>query len=123
MHKNTTNPTNVVKFQSDHEAERLNQLQYGRKKLVLPSHSHSNGKQIMNKPQTQQKPKILKVGHEACLSKVISERRRLEITLVNGTIVRGELLEFDKYSMRIRLVDDNCMWYFKGAMIGFSEIV
>jgi sRNA-binding regulator protein Hfq len=110
----------IVRSQSEYEAERLSQLQYGRKKLVLPSTSHSNGKKAMSNAPAPKK--VQKTGHEACLAKVISERRKIEIRLINDTIVRGELLEFDRFTIRLRHADDTCMWYFKGAMIGFSEV-
>lgn len=115
--------------QSEAELERLAQLQYGRKKLTLPSTSFSNS--TKNKPmntvgskqvQIQTPKKIQKVGHEACLAKVVSERRQIEILFADGTTAKGELFEFDKFSIRIKHADGTYMWYFKGSMKGFSEI-
>jgi len=121
------------KVKSEHEVERLSQLQYGRKKLVMPTPSTSTytsastGAKIMdnkqvNKQVNKQPKKIQKVGHEACLAKVISERRMIEVTLISGLVIRGELVEFDKFSVRIRHADETYTWYFKGSMIGFSEV-
>ena len=117
----SVHPYITVVNQSSHETERLSQLQYGRKKLVLPSTSTSQttGKKVMN----HQPKKIQKVGHEACLSKVISERRKLDVVLINNTRVQGELLEDDRFSIRLRLDDGSYMWYFKGSIIGFAEVV
>ncbi|MGZ8220781.1 MAG: hypothetical protein ACXWT0_03945 [Methylobacter sp.] len=75
----------------------------------------------IKKPNPERRKAKL-TGHEACLAKVIAERRKIEIVFNSDESVVGELLEFDKYSVRIRRKDGSYMWYFKGAMCGFKEV-
>ena len=66
--------------------------------------------------------KVQKTGHESCLAKAIYERRSVQIHLLNGGTFTGELLEFDTYSLRVRIDGGDCMWIFKSAMMGFKEV-
>lgn len=133
----------LISALSDHEKERLIQQQYGREKLLVLSAKDSKEDESMkqdvaDKPVTRQESdrraslrnagtdksvkKVQKIGHEACLAKVVYERRKVEILFTDGTSVTGELLEFDKYSVRVRESNDGCAWYFKSAMKGFREV-
>ena len=133
------NPEKSVKIIPDHERERLMQEQYGREKLTLPSAKNNSEGEVM-KSQVPQLPrngtdrradndkkdtkKIQKVGHEAALAKVVYERRSVKVLLNSVgecTEICGELLEFDKYSVRLIKKDVECIWIFKSAMIGFME--
>lgn len=108
--------------------ERSRQINFGREKLTLKQPSTErkmNTHQDRNNkaPSKSQSPKVQKTGHEACLAKVVSERRKIEAHLINGNQVSGDLLEFDKFSIRVR--DDNTgrvFWVFKSAIIGFVEL-
>lgn len=122
--QNLINPmTNLI---ADHEAERLAQLNYGREKLVLPKKQVNSKSKTANAgskyPQVERR-KSQKTGHESMLSKVVSERRKITILFAdtNRHEVTGELLEFDKYSIRIRENEGRCVWYFKSAIAGLIE--
>lgn len=135
-----------VNILSDHEKERLIQEQYGREKLTLtttnkPSEGFKMEEKMAKSPinsrfvtreesdrraskraSEEGAKKVQKTGHEACLAKVVFERRRISILTVSGMTISGELLEFDKYSLRLRDENDACMWYYKSAVVGFMEI-
>ena len=107
--------------------ERQAQLSYGREKLSLKKHTDSgvvsdHPTRTRENNKSQQKKGQQKTGHEACLAKVVAERRKIEIEFCDGGIVAGELLEFDKYSIRIRRHNGECSWFFKSAMRGFKEM-
>ena len=121
----------------DYEKERAVQQQYGRNKLTLTTNktSEESRKMEIKKSEyvTRQESdrrnsskktgdiKVKKIGHESCLAKVIYERRRVKVVLLNGNTIIGDLLEFDKYSLRVKIDGGDCMWIFKSAMIGFKE--
>lgn len=108
------------------ELERIRQEKYGREMITLPKKPkppHLHTTTTTTKPVQQiERRKIKKTGHEACLSKVVSERRMVEITFLNESVCLGELLEFDKYSMRVRDQGGDTFWFFKSSMKGFKEL-
>jgi hypothetical protein len=61
-------------------------------------------------------------GHEVALAKMVKERRRIKVTFVNCESVEGELLEFDKFSIRVALDSGICEWFFKSNLKSFSEV-
>lgn len=139
----STVPASSVNMLSDYEKERLIQEHYGRKKLTLATANKPSEGEVLNidgasksrfisreesdkrtarKGSGKMTDKIQKSGHEACLAKAIYERRKVRLTTTTGYCVVGELLEFDKYSIRLRNSHSECMWYFKSALIGFEEV-
>ena len=109
----------------DFEQERQNQLHYGRQKLTMPTLVTTKGKRVDNKHRTNDKPdykKAQKTGHEETLAKLIYERKKVKLLFTNDSVLIGEVLQFDNYSIKIRDQSGNEGWWFKSALIGFRPI-
>lgn len=102
------------------EIERLRQQRYGREKLALTTTKSERRTMIKNKALPIKKAQ--KEGHEACLAKVVSERRSVEIIFADDTTFTGEVLEFDKFSIRVKGENGRGIWFFKSSMKGFKEL-
>ena len=111
-------------MKTEFEVEREAQLNYGRKKLTMPTLATSRGKNVNNtggrpSKDAQDFKKEKKVGHEETLAKLIFERKFASIHFNDGTILHAEVLQFDNYSIKLRDDDGNVGWWFKSSLKGF----
>lgn len=112
------------------DEERIEQIRFGRKKIL--EELNLQGKILEEKIKPSNKPTLYrkknhhekKIGHESCFAKMVAERREIELIFKDlDEIVIGELLEFDDKALRVkRSTDSKIIWYFKDALIGFSEV-
>lgn len=111
---------------SNVEEERERQINYARQILNEEDEESdvrgiNDGRGFLESNKKYQKQK--KTGHEACLAKMIAERRSIEIIFrdMQDNVI-GELLEFDEFAIRVREENQTCTWYFKSAIAGFKEV-
>lgn len=87
-------------------------------------HEIEREKQIQHVKGFERKPKQTPsiTGHEVALAKMVKERRRIKVTFVDSESLEGELLEFDKFSIRVALDSGVCEWFFKSNLKSFAEV-
>lgn len=105
---------------SDSDKERIAQETYGRRQLNKEENPDVSQNPISDEKKKEKDLRFHKTGHDAYLAKVVAERKSIKIETWSGKTIIGELLEFDKYALKIRK-DGVATWYNKSSIESFGD--